>query len=79
MSKVCQITGISYQNGNNVSHSRRRVKRRFLPNIAKKKFFIPEENRWVTIKVTSAGLRLIDKIGISAALRRAEAKGFLDY
>ncbi len=78
MSKVCQITGIKYQNGNNVSHSRRRVKRRFLPNIAKKKFFIPEENKWVTIKVTSAGLRLIDKIGISAALRRAEAKGYLD-
>lgn len=79
MSKFCQITGISYQNGNHVSHSKRRVKRRFLPNIAKKKFFIPEENRWVTLKVTSAGLRLIDKIGISAALRRAEAKGFLDY
>ncbi len=79
MSKVCQITGIKYQNGNNVSHSRRRVKRRFLPNIAKKKFFIPEENRWVSIKVTSAGLRLIDKIGIQAALRRAEAKGYLDY
>lgn len=79
MSKFCQITGISYQNGNNVSHSKRRVKRRFLPNIAKKKFFIPEENRWVTLKVTSAGLRLIDKIGISAALRRAEAKGYLDY
>ncbi|MGN0030306.1 MAG: 50S ribosomal protein L28 [Marinilabiliaceae bacterium] len=79
MSKFCQITGISYQNGNHVSHSKRRVKRRFLPNIAKKKFFIPEENRWVSLKVTSAGLRLIDKIGISAALRRAEAKGFLDY
>lgn len=79
MSKFCQITGIHYQNGNHVSHSKRRVKRRFLPNIAKKKFFIPEENRWVTLKVTSAGLRLIDKIGISAALRRAEAKGYLDY
>ena len=79
MSKVCQITGIKYQNGNHVSHSKRRVKRRFLPNIAKKKFFIPEENRWVTLKVTSAGLRLIDKIGISAAVRRAEAKGYLDY
>ncbi len=78
MSKVCQITGIKYRNGNNVSHSRRRVKRRFLPNIAKKKFFIPEENKWVTLKVTSAGLRLIDKIGISAAIRRAEAKGYLD-
>lgn len=78
MSKVCQITGIHYQNGNNVSHSKRRTKRRFLPNVAKKKFYIPEEDRFVTLKVTSAGLRLIDKIGIQAALRRAEAKGFLN-
>lgn len=78
MSKVCQITGIHYQNGNNVSHSKRRTKRRFLPNVAKKKFYIPEEDRFVTLKVTSAGLRLIDKIGIQAALRRAEEKGFLN-
>lgn len=78
MSKVCQITGIHYQNGNNVSHSKRRTKRRFLPNVAKKKLYIPEEDRWVTIKVTSAGLRLIDKVGLQAALRRAEKKGFLN-
>ncbi|MCI5777665.1 MAG: 50S ribosomal protein L28 [Bacteroidales bacterium] len=78
MSKVCQITGIHYQNGNNVSHSNRKTKRRFLPNVAKKKFYIPEEDRFVTLKVTSAGLRLIDKIGLQAALRRAEAKGFLN-
>ena len=73
MSKVCQITGISYQNGNNVSHS----KRRFLPNVSSKKFFIPEENRWVTLKVSSAGLRLIDKVGLREAVRRAEANGLL--
>lgn len=78
MSKVCQITGIHYQNGNNVSHSKRRTKRRFLPNVAKKKFYIPEEDRFVTLKVTSSGLRLIDKIGLQAALRRAEKKGFLN-
>lgn len=78
MSKVCQITGIHYQNGNNVSHSKRRTKRRFLPNVAKKKLYIPEEDRWVTLKVTSAGLRLIDKVGLQAALRRAEKKGFLN-
>ncbi len=77
MSKVCQITGISYQNGNNVSHSNKKTHRRFLPNLAKKKFFLPEENRWVSIKVSSAGLRLIDKVGLAEALRRAEAKGFL--
>ncbi len=77
MSRVCQITGIHYQNGNNVSHSKRRTKRRFLPNVAKKKFYLAEEDRWVTVKVASAGLRLIDKIGLAAALRRAEKKGFL--
>ncbi|MBQ3635089.1 MAG: 50S ribosomal protein L28 [Bacteroidales bacterium] len=77
MSKVCQITGISYQNGNNVSHSKRRTKRRFLPNVSSKKFFIPEENRWVTLKVSSAGLRLIDKVGLREAVRRAEANGLL--
>lgn len=78
MSKVCQITGISYQNGNNVSHSKRRVKRRFLPNVAKKKFFMEYENRWVTLKVSSAGLRLIDKVGLKEALRRAKKNGLLD-
>ena len=77
MSRVCQITGIAYQNGNNVSHSRRRVKRRFYPNLAKKKFFIPEENRWISVKVSSAGLRLIDKVGLQEAVRRATAKGYL--
>lgn len=77
MSKVCQITGIRYQNGNNVSHSKRRTKRRFLPNVKDKKFFIPEENRWVSLKVSSQGLRLIDKVGLREALRRAEAKGLI--
>lgn len=77
MSRICQITGISAQSGNNVSHSKRRVKRTFDPNLFTKKFFIPEENRWVTIKVSCAGLRLINKIGIQAALKRANEKGFI--
>ena len=77
MSRVCQITGIAYQSGNHVSHSKRRVKRRFYPNLAKKKFFIPEENRWVKVKVSSAGLRLIDKVGVKEAIRRATEKGYL--
>ena len=62
--------------GNNVSHSKRRTKRRFEPNLFVKKFYIPEEDRWVTLKVSCAGIRLINKIGISAALKKAIASGF---
>ncbi|MFT3739015.1 MAG: 50S ribosomal protein L28 [Breznakibacter sp.] len=77
MSKVCQITGKSYMMGNNVSHSKRRTKRRFEPNLFYKKFFLPAENRWVELRVTAAGLRLINKVGIHAALNEAKAKGFI--
>ena len=63
--------------GNNVSHSKRRTKRRFYPNLFTKKFYLPEEDRWVTIKVSGAGLRLINKVGVSAALKRAKEKGFI--
>ncbi len=77
MSRICQITGISAQSGNNVSHSKRRVKRTFDPNLFVKKFYIPEEDRWVTLKVSCAGIRLINKIGIQAALKRASEKGFV--
>ncbi|MCQ2203268.1 MAG: 50S ribosomal protein L28 [Bacteroidales bacterium] len=77
MSRICQITGISAQSGNNVSHSKRRTKRSFDPNLFTKKFFIPEEERWVTLKVSCAGLRLINKIGIQAALKRANEKGLI--
>jgi len=77
MSRICQITGISAQSGNNVSHSKRRVKRTFDPNLFTKKFFIPEENRWVTLKVSCAALRLINKIGIQAAIKRATENGYI--
>ena len=77
MAKVCQITGKKVMVGNNVSHSKRRMKRTFLPNLFVKKFFIPEEDKWVTLKVSNAGLRIIDKKGISTAMKEAKAKGFL--
>ena len=77
MAKVCQITGKKVMVGNNVSHSKRRMKRTFLPNLFVKKFYIPEEDKWVTLKVSNAGLRIIDKKGISAAMKEAKAKGFL--
>lgn len=77
MSQICQITGKKAMVGNNVSHSKRRTKRKFYPNIFTKKFFIPEENRWVTLKVSAAGIRTINKNGLSAALKDAHANGFV--
>jgi len=77
MSRVCQITGKSFMVGNNVSHSKRRTKRRFDINLFKKKFFLPEEDRWVSIRVSAAGLRMINKVGLLAALKAAKEKGFI--
>ncbi len=77
MSKVCQITGKKVVVGNNVAHSNLKTKRVFEPNLFTKKFFIPEENRWVKLKVSAAGIRLINKKGLLAALEEAKAKGFL--
>ncbi len=75
MSKVCQLTGKRPISGNHVSHSNRKTKRRFLPNLQKKRFFIPELDRWVTIKVSSAAIRNINKLGIYAYLKRLEKSG----
>lgn len=77
MSKVCQITGKKIISGNNVSHSNRRTKRTFAPNLFNKKLFIEEENRFVDLKVSAAGMRIINKIGLKAALKRAQEKGFI--
>lgn len=77
MSRVCQITGKSFMVGNNVSHSKRRTKRRFDINLFKKKFYLPEEDRWVSLRVSAAGLRIINKVGLSAALKGAKEKGFI--
>jgi len=63
--------------GNNVSHSKRRTKRRFDVNLFKKKFYMPEEDRWVSLRVSAAGLRMINKVGLSAALKGAKEKGFI--
>lgn len=61
--------------GNNVSHSNIKTKRRFYPNLQTKKFYIPEEDKWITLKVSTAGLRTINKKGITEALKEAKAKG----
>ncbi len=63
--------------GNNVSHSNIKTKRQFVPNLQTKKFFIPEENKWVTLKISVAALRTINKKGISACIKEAREKGFL--
>ena len=75
MSRVCELTGKRPITGNNVSHSNRRTKRRFLPNLHKKRFYIPETNEWVTLKVSSEALRNINKLGVYEYLKRQQKKG----
>ena len=71
--KICQITGKKTMVGNNVSHSNKKTKRTFSPNLKTKKFFLEEENRWVTLKVSAHGMRIINVKGLSAALKGAKA------
>ncbi|MCH5319479.1 MAG: 50S ribosomal protein L28 [Paramuribaculum sp.] len=77
MSKICQITGKKAMVGNNVSHSKRRTKRRFNVNLFNKKFFWPEEQMWITLTISAAGLRTINKKGLNAAIRDAAKQGYL--
>ena len=77
MSRVCQITGKRPRVGNNVSHANNKTKRKFLPNLHKKRFYIPEEDKWITIKVSTTALRTINKNGISAVLKKAKANGIV--
>ena len=69
MSKVCQVTGKKVTSGNKLLHSNRKTKRKFYPNLLVKKFYVAEDDKWVTMKVSAAGLRIIDKKGISAVLK----------
>jgi len=75
MSKVCQLTGKRPVAGNNVSHSNRKTKRRFVPNIHKKRYFIPELDKWVTLKLSTKAMRTINKLGVYEYLRKLEKKG----
>lgn len=76
MSRVCQITGKHRLVGNRVSHSNAKTKRTFEPNLLKKRFYLPEDKRWITLQISAAGLRTISKIGIQQALKKAIAKGY---
>ncbi len=75
MARVCQVTGKRVQTGHRVSHSHRKTKRRFDINLFKKRFWLAEENRWVKLRVSAKGLKIIDKRGLSAVVRELRAKG----
>ena len=77
MARVCQITGKKPAVGNNVSHANNRNRRRFLPNLQKKRYFIPEEDKWITLKLSTSAMRTINKNGISSVLKKARANGHL--
>ncbi len=76
MSRVCQLTGKKPITGNNVSHSKRRTKRRFLPNLHNKRYYIPELDKWVSLKLSSSAMRNINKLGVFEYLKRQEKAGF---
>jgi large subunit ribosomal protein L28 len=75
MSKICDITGKRVQTGNNVSHANNKTKRKFKPNLHTKRFYIPEEDKWITLKVSTTALRTINKNGITQVLKKARANG----
>jgi len=75
MARVCQITGKVPVSGNSVSHSNIKTKRRFLPNLQTKRFFLAEEDKWITLKVSSEGLRTINKNGLYAIVKQLRADG----
>ncbi len=75
MARVCQVTGKGPMVGNNVSHANNKTKRRFLPNLQSRRFWVESENRWVRLRVTTNALRTIDKNGIDAVLAEMRARG----
>ena len=75
MARVCQLTGKKPMSGNNVSHANNKTKRRFLPNLQNRKFWVETENRWVSMKITNAALRTIDKLGIDVIVKKMRAAG----
>lgn len=75
MARVCQVTGKKPMVGNNVSHAQNKTKRRFLPNLQNRKFWVESENRWVSMRITNAALRTIDKNGIDSVLAEMRAAG----
>lgn len=79
MSKVCQLTGKGVMSGNNVSHSNIKTRRKFYPNLQTKKFYLPEEDCWIQLRVSTSVMKTIDKKGIYAVLKEAEEKGLIIF
>jgi large subunit ribosomal protein L28 len=75
MSRVCQVTGKRPMSGNNVSHANNRTRRRFLPNLHTQRFWLESEKRFVTLRISHKGLRIIDKLGVEEVVRSLRAKG----
>ncbi len=75
MARVCIVTGKAPMSGNNVSHANNKTKRRFLPNLQYRRFWVESENRWVRMRISNAALRTIDKNGIDVVLAELRAKG----
>ncbi len=75
MARVCQVTGKGPMSGNNISHANNKTKRRFLPNLQRRRFWVETENRWVSLRLSNAALRTIDKNGIDAVLVEVRANG----
>lgn len=75
MSRVCQVTGKGPMTGNNVSHANNKTRRRFLPNLQNHRFWVASENRWVRLRVSTKGMRVIDKRGIDAVLTDLRTRG----
>jgi large subunit ribosomal protein L28 len=77
MARVCQITGKRPRVGNSVSHANNKTKRRFYPNLQTKRFFVPEDGKWITLKVSTTAIKTINRKGISTVLKDARRKGTL--
>jgi large subunit ribosomal protein L28 len=75
MARVCQVTGKAPMTGNNISHANNKTKRRFLPNLQRRRIWVESENRWISLRLTNAALRTIDKNGIDAVLVEIRARG----
>ena len=75
MARVCEVTGKKTVTGNNVSHANNRTRRRFIPSLQNRKFWVESENRWVSMRISGAALRTIDKLGIDTVIQRMRAEG----
>ena len=75
MARVCQVTGKAPMVGHQVSHANNKTKRRFMPNLQYRRFWVESENRWVRLRLTTAGLRTVDKVGIDAVIADLRARG----